>query len=125
MHKCNQCGSEWEGRHWVAVPVQCPRCHRTDWNQPKKNKERVNGEAGQAGSMREMPIKVQPQELRTQPSPRTERVSSTKTAPEDIPGVTRGFPEPVEDDVPEHDVEICQEPHCKACKAVYAARSKR
>jgi len=42
-----------------------------------------------------------------------------------IHGVTRGFPHPVEDDVPEHDVEMCQEPHCKACKAVYAARSKR
>lgn len=31
---CNQCGADWEAR--VESPVQCPRCKRVDWAEPKK-----------------------------------------------------------------------------------------
>lgn len=34
MEHCNQCGSAWKSR--IKSPVQCPRCKRYDWRQPKK-----------------------------------------------------------------------------------------
>ena len=30
IFKCNKCGHKWLPR--VKFPVQCPKCHRTDWN---------------------------------------------------------------------------------------------
>ena len=34
MAHCNQCGEDWKSK--VAKPVQCPRCKRVDWAEPKK-----------------------------------------------------------------------------------------
>ena len=34
MAHCNQCEADWQTR--VERPVQCPRCHRVDWAEPKK-----------------------------------------------------------------------------------------
>ena len=33
---CNQCESEWVARPRSRIPVQCPRCKRVDWAEPKK-----------------------------------------------------------------------------------------
>jgi hypothetical protein len=38
MPHCNQCEQDWEQRKLGGDPVQCPRCHRTDWREPKKGK---------------------------------------------------------------------------------------
>jgi len=35
MPHCNQCDSDWTSR--VERPVQCPRCKRVDWAQPRKS----------------------------------------------------------------------------------------
>jgi hypothetical protein len=36
MPHCNQCEQDWEQRKLGGDPVQCPRCHRTDWRELKK-----------------------------------------------------------------------------------------
>ena len=37
MCHCNQCGSDWEpNARSGGNPVQCPRCKRVDWREPRK-----------------------------------------------------------------------------------------
>lgn len=36
-HTCLKCKSTWQG--YLENPIQCPRCHRNDWNKPKKQIE--------------------------------------------------------------------------------------
>lgn len=38
---CNQCESDWKKRVKAGLPVQCPRCKRVDWAEPKKGERSV------------------------------------------------------------------------------------
>lgn len=50
MCHCNQCGSDWEpNARSGGNPVQCPRCKRVDWREPRKGVK--NDELRGAGSV--------------------------------------------------------------------------
>ncbi len=40
---CNRCGAEWVPRKVDGKPVQCPRCKRVDWQEPRR-KVVLNGD---------------------------------------------------------------------------------
>ena len=42
--KCKQCGHRWVRRVMGKMPVQCPRCKRTDWNREVWTKRKEKGE---------------------------------------------------------------------------------
>lgn len=48
MPHCNQCESDWDQRLKDRIPVQCPRCKRVDWREPRKGVK--NDELRGAGS---------------------------------------------------------------------------
>ena len=51
---CNQCESEWVARPRSRIPVQCPRCKRVDWAEPKKRR-------GHGGDDRSEEVQTVPQ----------------------------------------------------------------
>ena len=51
MCHCNQCGSDWEpNARSGGNPVQCPRCKRVDWREPKKGIRDGQSRSGDQGS---------------------------------------------------------------------------
>lgn len=42
MPHCNQCEADWQNRANTPHPIQCPRCKRVDWAEPKKARRLVH-----------------------------------------------------------------------------------
>jgi phage FluMu protein Com len=74
---CNQCGQDWTIRLKGRLPVQCPRCKRVDWSEPKKGAEGGNNNSA-----------VEMKTMRSQ-TPRTARPRNGKQSKVDLPEVPR------------------------------------